>query len=75
MKYCAGDKYIRNTQWIKIRISSRLHIPKLRANVHKWCQAQHNEHHFYWHYSSDHWWFENEQDAIMFKLRWGKYVS
>jgi len=71
MRYCAGDKYIRNTVWVKIPV---IVTGDDHKTVHKWCRAQPGGTKFYHHYAGRHWWFESEQDAIMFKLRWGKYV-
>ena len=30
---------------------------------------------YYFHYAGEHWWFENEQDALMFTLQWGEYIG
>ena len=59
------------TLWVKIPVIVNGDDHK---TVHKWCRAQPGRTKFYHHYAGRHWWFENEQDAIMFKLRWGEYV-
>lgn len=72
MKYNAGNKYIRDTEWVKIPF--RVHGIQ-KTEVHLWCNQQPGLTRFYHHYAGDHWWFEDEQDAIMFQLKWGDYKS
>jgi len=76
MRFNAGDKKIRDTKWIRIPF---LVTGKLKHEIHNWCIKLPGENNgmnkFYHHYSGSHWWFENAQDAVIFKLKWGNYGS
>ena len=74
MIYNAGNKFIRKKYWIKVRILDTLKYKSNWDRVGAWCRLQPSNGKFYYHYAGDHWWFQNEQDAIMFKLRWGEYL-
>jgi hypothetical protein len=38
-----------------------------------WCQAQNSQGQFFFHPMNGGWFFEHEQDALLFKLKWGSY--
>ena len=38
-------------------------------NPKAWCQRHPSKFRFYGNY--DRWWFEDKEDALIFKLRWG----
>ena len=68
MRYNGGVKKIRDSEWVKIPF---LATGKNKHTIHNWCNKQPGMTFFYHHYAGSHWWFEDEQDAIMFKLKWG----
>jgi len=37
----------------------------------KWCQQNVSKGKFYFHYTNTRWWFEFEDDALVFALIWG----
>jgi hypothetical protein len=39
--------------------------------AHTWCCYQQSYGRFYRHYTNTRWWFEHEQDALYFALKWG----
>jgi hypothetical protein len=39
--------------------------------AHVWCTLQPSKGRFYRHYTNTRWWFEFEQDALFFALKWG----
>ena len=67
MKFWTHDKKLRRT-W-----------PAVKSNVeqwdiskaHLWCKNHDSDGRFYWHYTNTRWWFEKEEDAMMFALKWG----
>lgn len=38
------------------------------ADIHEWCVDKIGEQHYTW--TGEVFWFENEQDALLFTLRW-----
>jgi len=38
----------------------------------KWCREHDSDGRFYNHYTNTRWWFEKEEDAIWFRLRFSK---
>ncbi len=60
-----NKKKVERSDWIKIRGP---HPHKRDAKI--WCQRQNSNGRFYYHYASSNWWFENQQDAVVFKLVW-----
>lgn len=39
--------------------------------AHAWCVLHPSKGRFYHHYTNTRWWFEDENDALMFTLKWG----
>ena len=37
--------------------------------AHEWCNAQESAGLFYHHYTNTRWWFEKEEDAVFFALK------
>lgn len=37
----------------------------------RWCQQNPGKGRFYFHYTNTRWWFEFEDDALVFALTWG----
>ena len=69
MKFKSINKYIRRDDWFTAVAPSHKSIKA----AHKWCTDINNPSYrfFYHHYTNTRWWFESEQDAIMFALTWG----
>lgn len=66
MIWCNFNKKIRRSIWFVAPAPKRIDV-KLAT---KWCREQPSRGLFYNHYTNTRWWFEKEQDAIMFALRW-----
>ena len=65
----AKDSYIRKTTWTKVKFSENNKAK--RYEKMKWCRANGTINgKYYWHYAGGFWWFENEDDATLFVLRW-----
>ena len=75
MKNNAGEKFLRDNGWIKIPVTDALCLERVRTPIAIWCKHHLSNNNYYYNYASSHWGFENEQDAIMFKLRWSEYVN
>lgn len=67
MKFWAHDKAIRRT-WPAVKSG----VKQWETGIaHRWCKEQESDGRFYWHYTNTRWWFEKEEDAMMFALKWG----
>lgn len=67
MKYWNKDKIARS-QWSTVT-SPEIHKV---SEAKKWCQNQDSNGRFYFHYTNTRWWFEYEQDALLFSIAWSK---
>lgn len=56
--------------YVSVPIGVRVHKSGERTAMRAWCDEQFGEEHYAW--TGSKFWFETEQDAIMFALRWGK---
>ena len=62
--------------WIRVKCYQS---SQERSQVQRWCSNQPGDGRFHNSYSityteyahETYWWFEHEQDAIIFKLKWG----
>ncbi len=85
MKYWNKDKDVRQRCWTKVTLSNKTKIQQVVKNgwvqmqvdvaapvseIKRWCQLQGSTGKFYTYFGADSWWFENEQDATMFLLKW-----
>lgn len=83
MKYWNKDKEVRRRCWTKVQkppqtpyrieIGMTGTITRTYAtndDLKRWCQQQDSTGKFYFYYGSDNWWFENPEDAVIFKLKW-----
>lgn len=61
-----NKKKIERSSWSKVVISS-MDYEKERF---LWCKRQSSNGRFYRYYMSFTWYFENEEDATLFALRW-----
>ena len=68
MKYWNKDKDVRRRLWTKVKVPQHCMYPNSEAK--RWCQQHPSEGKFYYYYGVDSWWFEHEQDATLFLLRW-----
>lgn len=60
------DRKIRRKQWFAVPAPNEKDIDEAIS----WCKKQTSVGKFYYHYTNVRWWFELEQDAMMFLLRW-----
>lgn len=67
MKFWNKDKDTRRTHWTRVSPGRRWIDD---AEAKRWCQQQTSSGKFYKYYGTDTWWFEHEQDATMFMLKW-----
>lgn len=69
MKFTDKNRIERRTQWFTANPPQNNNIKKAKL----WCD-NYNAHPvvtgYYKHFTNTRWWFENEQDAIMFALTW-----
>lgn len=70
MKYWNKDKEIRRRLWTRISFPRNLYHLGGYGELKRWCQQQSSDGKFYVYYGSDTWWFEREDDASWFVLRW-----
>jgi len=73
MKFNAGNKKTRSNLWTRVKVKGQydIHYTIDREQKREWCKSQESNSYFYYHYASRYWWFENEQDALLFTLKWG----
>lgn len=61
-----------NVHWREILIKQGYYPvsadPRKWGEIHYWCQEQVGENHYTW--TGEVFWFETEQAAVMFALRW-----
>lgn len=67
MKFASIDKTVRNSTWPAVRAPEHEYVKEAK----KWCEEYQSDGRFYHHYTNTRWWFEREEDAMMFSLRWG----
>ena len=66
MKWTNLDKDYRNAHWHTV-------APPLQKSIKaakNWCNNYHFSGRYYNHYTNTRWWFEDEQDAMLFALKW-----
>lgn len=68
MKFSNSEKMTRRTVWPHVKIPPNNWDIK---EAHMWCRAQESDGKFYHHYTNTRWWFEKDEDAMMFALKWG----
>lgn len=56
--------------YVPVPIGVRPRKPGERYAMQVWCDEQLGEEHYAW--TGSNFWFETENDAIMFALRWGR---
>lgn len=66
MKWNNKNKTVRRKTWYAVHAPKREDI----KDAVKWCREYPSDGNFYNHYTNTRWWFEKENDAIMFALRW-----
>ena len=59
-------KEVRRDKWFVAKAPNQENV---RAAA-EWCRNQPGTGKFYNHYTNTRWWFEHEQDAVLFALRW-----
>lgn len=64
MKYWNKQKAHR--AWTKVSIKT----VDYNKECFLWCQRNSSKGRFYRYFGANSWWFENEQDAVLFVLRW-----
>jgi hypothetical protein len=64
VRHWSRNKKYRELYWTQVPIKEYLNSPKAKY----WCQQQTGDGKFYVRYTE--WWFEHEQDALAFKLKW-----
>lgn len=83
MKYWNKQKQVRQTHWHAVDYTppkmnsvgangsrATFTFPETHQDLKKWCQDQPSTGRFYNYYGSHIWWFEYENDALMFVLKW-----
>ena len=67
MKWTNKFKLIRRADWPVVSAPPMERVKE----AHAWCAAQESTGYFYHHFTNTRWWFEHEQDAILFALAFG----
>ncbi len=57
----------RMAKWYVVAAPKRCDIYKAAS----WCRAHNSHGRFYNHYTNTRWWFDREEDALLFSLMWG----
>ena len=68
MKYWNKDKNTRQKHWFKVDVSNIL--DRFERNLKRELQLYDSPGKFYMYYAGRYVWFEREQDAMWFSLRW-----
>ncbi len=68
MKYWNKDKRIRQLRWHKVSVSD-MH-DRFERNLKRELQLYDSPGKFYLYYAGRYVWFEREQDAMWFRLKW-----
>ena len=69
MKYWNKDKAVRYRCWTKVKLDTR--IPRYPyALLKRELQLNSSPGKFYMYHAGDYVWFEREEDAVMFSLKW-----
>ena len=68
MKYWNKDKNTRQKHWFKVDVSD-IH-DRFERNFKRELQLHDSPGKFYMYYAGRYVWFEREQDAMWFRLRW-----
>lgn len=63
-KHIYWNEELANAGYITVKLTRSADWPE----VHRWCIDNFGEDHYTW--SGTDFWFESEEDAIMFSLRW-----
>ena len=65
MKWCNKSKKERRANWF----TAQPPVYTCINEVHQWCNKYESTGRFYYHYTNTRWWFEFEEDAILFALK------
>jgi len=68
MKYWNKDKNTRQKHWFKVDVSNI--FDRFERNLKRELQLYDSPGKFYMYYAGRYVWFEREQDAMWFRLRW-----
>lgn len=69
MKYWNKDKDIRKRCWTRIKMNTE--VPRIPyAIMKRSLQNEPSQGKFYFYFASDYIWFEREQDALLFSLKY-----
>jgi hypothetical protein len=68
MKYWNKDKNTRQKHWFKVDVSNIL--DRFERNLKRELQLYNSPGKFYMYYAGRYVWFEREQDAMWFRLKW-----
>jgi len=60
------DREERREKWFAVTAPKQRSISKAK----NWCDHYHLSTRYYYHYTNTRWWFEHEQDAMLFALKW-----
>lgn len=66
MKWANIPKKERREQWHTVNAPLYEHVQEASM----WCRAHPSTGRFYNHYTNTRWWFEKEEDALLFALTW-----
>lgn len=66
MIWCNKNKNVRRSEWFVVPPPQRHRMQE----AHTWCKDQPSSGKFYHHYTNTRWWFECEEDAVFFALKW-----
>jgi hypothetical protein len=71
MKYWNKTRKYRELSWVSVRIEYD-HHNSWWEEMKIWCQRHPSKYRFYsGTYTRSNWYFEDSEDALVFKLRWG----
>ena len=68
MKYWNKDKNTRQKHWFKVDVSNI--FDRFERNLKRELQLYDSPGKFYMYYAGRYVWFEREQDAMWFRLKW-----
>jgi len=67
MHYNSPGKTHREKHWVRVNNGPD---SEGKNRAHKWCNDNPSTGNFYHFYAAPTWWFENSEDALLFKLKW-----
>ena len=82
MKYHDKDKTIRQKYWFRVEVipktnpatnwlaSGMWNPGPTKQDMAAWCNEQESSGKYYFYYGTNTWWFQHEEDATLFALRW-----